>query len=565
MKGLKLALGVSNFRKLRANNCYYADKTAFIEELAETARLGTAMLITRPRRFGKSLTMSMLAEFFNIEKNSMDLFADLAIAKNKQLCAEWMNSFPVISLNLKGIEEDDFDKAVRQFARVISLELREHDFLFASTKLSARQKRELDLIDTVPDDSIFIKSSLQLLCLALAKHFDKEVIVLIDEYDVPLANAQKYGYYEKMRSFMRGFLGNVLKDNQYLKLGIMTGCLCIANESSYTGLNNLQCYTISDNAFADKIGFTAEDAGKILEVAGFSHKRNEMQAWYDGYCFGDHCHMYCPWDVLQYVDALQKNANAVPQAYWSNTSGNEVVQYCIGCTDPDMEEAVSDLLQGESIAVKLNKWVTYDNMDNSADNIWTLLYLTGYLTKTKESRPVAGQDVVLLRIPNREIHDIFSNFIGEWAKNSMKGTSLRPLFDAIWKADSMAVTEFVSNLLMEAISYHDYKEAVYHAILLGLFKSKYIATSNYEAGLGRADIIVEDAVHNRAAVIEVKHAASQAKMEEKSDEALQQMQQQKYDARLRTHFKTILHWGIAFHSKSCLAKCKRAERHVANK
>ncbi len=216
MHGLKPALGISNFRKLRENNCFYIDKTAFIEELAETVQ-SDAMLITRPRRFGKSLTMSMLAEFFNIEKKSMDLFADLAIANNKQLCAEWMNSFPVISLNLKGIEEDSFDKAVRQFARVISLELREHDCLFASAKLSDKQKKELDFIDTVPDDTIFIKSSLQLLCLALAKHFDKQVIVLIDEYDVPLANAQKYGYYEEMRSFIRGFLGNVLKDNIYLK------------------------------------------------------------------------------------------------------------------------------------------------------------------------------------------------------------------------------------------------------------------------------------------------------------------------------------------------------------
>lgn len=555
MHGLKPALGISNFRKLRENNCFYIDKTAFIEELAETVQ-SDAMLITRPRRFGKSLTMSMLAEFFNIEKKSMDLFADLAIANNKQLCAEWMNSFPVISLNLKGIEEDSFDKAVRQFARVISLELREHDCLFASAKLSDKQKKELDFIDTVPDDTIFIKSSLQLLCLALAKHFDKQVIVLIDEYDVPLANAQKYGYYEEMRSFIRGFLGNVLKDNIYLKFGIMTGCLCVAKESSYTGLNNLQCYTISDTSFADKIGFTSEDVGKILDNAGLSHKRNEIQAWYDGYCFGDHCDMYCPWDVLQYVDALQKNADAVPQAYWSNTSGNEVVKYCVGCTDPDTEEAVSALLQGESIAVKFNKWVTYDSLADSADNIWTLLYLTGYLTKTKKSRTAAGLDVVLLRIPNREIHGIFSSFISEWARNRVKDTSLRPLFDAIWKADSMAVTEFVSNLLMEAVSYHDYKEAFYHAVLLGLLKSKYIAISNYESGLGRADIIVEDAVHNRAAVIEVKHAPSQADMDKRSEEALQQIQEQKYDARLRTQFKTILHWDIAFHDKSCLAKCQ---------
>lgn len=408
MHGLKLALGITDFRKLRENNCFYADKTGLIEELAETARPGQAMLITRPRRFGKSLTMSMLAEFFSIEKKSMDLFADLKIARNKKLCAEWMNSFPVISLNLKGIEEDSFDKAVRQIARVISLELREHDSLFTSPNLSSRQKDELQAIDSVPDDSVFTKSSLQLLCLALAKHFDKQVIVLIDEYDAPLANAKKYGYYEEMRSFMRGFLGNVLKDNTYLELGIMTGCLCVANESSTTGLNNLQYYTISDNDFADKIGFTSENAEKLLNDAGLSHKRNDMQAWYNGYCFGDHCDIYYPWDVLQYVDALQKDADAVPQAYRCNTSGNEIAKYCTGCTDPDIEEAVSVLLQGESIAVKVNKWVTCDSLSDSADYIWTLLYQTGYLTKAKASRPVAGQDVLLLRIPNRKIHDIFA-------------------------------------------------------------------------------------------------------------------------------------------------------------
>lgn len=509
----------------------------------------------------------MFAEFFNIEKESMDLFADLEIVRNKKLCAEWMNSWPVITLNLKGIEEDSFDKAVRQFARVISLELREHDFLFESTKLSDRQKEELNLIDSVPDDSVFTKYPLQLLCMALAKHFDREVIVIIDEYDVPLANAHKYGYYEEMRSFMRGFLGNVLKDSKYLKMGIMTGCLCIAKELSCQGLNNLHCYTVADNAFADKIGFTAEDACKILDNAGLSHKRNEIQAWYGGYCFGGHSDMYSPWDVLQYVDALQKNAATVPQAYWSHTSGNEVAEYCTGRTDPDTEEAVSDLLQGDAIATEFNKRVTYGSLADSADNIWSLLCLTGYLTKTKESPAVPGQDAALLRIPNREIHGIFSSFIGERARKRVKGSGLRPLlhhlFDAIWKEDSIAVTEFLSSLLSETVSVHDCREAYFQAVLLGLLRSKYAATSGFEAGLGsgsagRYGIIAEDARHSRAAVIEVQHADSKARMEEMSKKALQQIQEQKYDARVRTQFRTVLHWGIAFHDKSCLAKCSRA-------
>ena len=354
---------------------------------------------------------------------------------------------------------------------------------------------------------------------------------------------------------------DVLKDNTYLKLGIKTGCLCVAKESSYTGLNNLQFYTIADNAFADKIGFTSDDAGKILDNAGLSHKRSEIQAWYGGYSFGDHCDMYCPWAVLHYVDALQKDAGgAVPQAYWSNTSGNEVVKYCIERTDPDTDEAVSMLLQGESIAVKFNKWVIYDSLADSADNIWTLLYLTGYLTKAKQSRPATGHDVVLLRIPNREIHGIFSSFIGERARNRVKGTSLRPLlrpfFDAIWKADSRAVTELVSRLLMEAVSCHDCGEAYCHALLISLFQSRFIAFSHEAASGTKAGITVEDAMHNRAAVIEVKHAASQADMDKRSEEALQQIQEQKDDARMYTKFRTVLHWGIAFHEKSCLAKCQ---------
>lgn len=552
--GTKIRIDTSNssFREARETQLYYVDKTGFIEELITNVP-GKASLITRPRRFGKSLTLSMLAEFFDMQKDSSDIFSGLKIMENRELCDQWMNKYPVISLNFKRVDADTFPEAAEQLQRAVKLAIWDHAYLFSSDKADASLKQELARLKNGTGDKELTESSLQLLSMAVSEVAGKKAIILIDEYDVPLATAQKYGYYEKMLSFMRCLLGNGIKDNAFLKFCLMTGCLRIAGESTYAGLNNLKCYSISDTVFADKIGFTPKEVSRLLKDAGLSHKADEIRSWYDGYCFGRQTDMYCPWDVLQYIDDVQNDPASSPKLYWINTSSNDIVSMCVRKTDA-ISQDLSALLQGDSIEKELNEQLSYDQIDASEDNLWTLLYLTGYLTGHSAGPSEDGRKTMSLHIPNKEVHKLFERMVGDWFADSAEGKKIQQFYAALWENDAQAVTDVLSSLLMDTISYFDYKEVFYHALVAGLLRAKYTVSSNYETGLGRADIIVKDTSSKRCAVIEVKHAPSPEEMETAANKALVQIQDELYTRPLREKFPAVVAFGMAFNRKSCLAK-----------
>ena len=555
MKKIRIDTSNSSFREVRENQLYYVDKTDFIEEFITNVPR-KASVITRPRRFGKSLTMSMLAEFFDMGKDSSDIFSGLKITENRELCALWMNKYPVISLNFKRVDADTFSEAVQQLMRAVNLAICKHQYVFSGDKADAYLKEELTRLKKGSKEQELTESSLQLLCLAVSAVTGKKAIILIDEYDVPLATAQKYGYYEKMQSLMRCLLGNALKDNDSLKFCLMTGCLRIAKESTYTGLNNLKCYSIADAVFADKIGFTSDEVSRLLDDAGLSHKEEEIRAWYDGYCFGGQEGMYCPWDVLQYIDDVQNATDRSPEPYWVNTSSNDIVSMCFRNTDADSQD-LSALLQGDSIEKELNLQLTYDQIGASENNLWTLLYLTGYLTGySAGGLPADGMKTMSLHIPNREVHILFERMVGDWFADRAEDKKTAQFYTALWDNDAQAVTDVVTSILMDTISYFDYREMYYHAIMAGLLRAKYLVSSNYESGLGRADIIVRDNHNSRCAVIEIKHASSSSRqdMEEAADKAVKQIQDEKYTVPLRGKFRTVVAFGMVFNRKSCLAR-----------
>ena len=563
MSALNILIGGESFREIRERNCYYVDKTDLLEELL-TAVPPKASLITRPRRFGKTLTMSMLREFFDIQKDSRDIFEGLKIDRNKELCEAWMNKHPVFYISLKRVEGLSFAEALAGFRELISLQSSEYTYLLQSAELSESEKEALHSLFSGTNDKTLLESSLQRISVALQNHWKKPVILLIDEYDVPLACAQQNGYYHEMVSFIRNMLGAALKTNAALQFAILTGCLRIAKESIFTGLNNFACYSISDAEFEDKFGFTESEVDALLEAGKLSKKKDELKEWYDGYRFGNGTEIYCPWDVLMHVSKLQKNAEAKPQAYWNNTSGNAIVRSFIGRTDLNIGEKFETLINGGCVAAKIVESLTYDSLHSSEENLWSLLYLTGYLTKATEEQIEAcgrlmDEDKTFLVIPNKEVRTIFTESIASWFTDSMLEMDRRPLFDAFWNGDADKLSRLVSRILLNTISYHDYKEDFYHAVLAGIFVgSGYAVTSNRESGRGRADIIVKDQRNSRSAVIEVKHASASAELASLAEVGLQQIDDKEYDAPLRDNYETVIHWGMAFFEKRCIAKFKAA-------
>ena len=563
MSALNILIGGESFREIRELNCYYVDKTDILEELLASVPPKVS-LITRPRRFGKTLTISMLREFFDIQKDSRDIFDGLKVARNKELCDEWMNKHPVVFLSLKYVEGQSFEHALAQFSSLISRVCTEHAYLNDSVGVAEADKQEISELIFKQADVTTLENSLLTLCRALQNHWGKPAILLIDEYDVPLAGAQQNGYYHEMVSFIRNMLGAALKTNEALQFAILTGCLRIAKESIFTGLNNFKCYGISEVKFADKFGFTSSEVDAILATSSFSLKKQEMQEWYDGYRFGNDQEIYCPWDILQYVNDLSDNPKAQPQAYWNNTSGNAIVRSFIGRTDLNIGEKFETLINGGCVETKIVESLTYDSLHSSEENLWSLLYLTGYLTKASKEQSescgrLADEDKTFLVIPNKEVRKIFTESIASWFTDSMLEMDRRPLFDAFWNGDAEKLSRLVSRILLNTISYHDYKEDFYHAVLTGIFVgSGYAVTSNRESGRGRADIIVKDQRNSRSAVIEVKHASASAELASLAEVGLQQIDEKEYDAPLRDNYETVIHWGMAFFEKRCIAKFKAA-------
>lgn len=558
--GIKLPLGIDSFRKLRTSNCYYIDKTGFIEELLEETF--SVNLITRPRRFGKTLTMSMLSEFFDIRKDSRSIFNGLQITHCTDLCRQWMNQWPVLFLTLKDIQGSTFEEAFELLQFAVSSLCMEHDYLESSEKIKNADRKIFTRLLNQEGTRSDIKTSLVVLTRMMEAHYGKPVILLIDEYDVPLAKASDNGYYEPMLNIIRSFLGMAWKTNPSLQFAVITGCLRIAKESIFTGANNFVSRSISDIWYNRFFGFSEQEVTCLLQHIKPEKPLNESKAfsdikrWYDGYLFGGF-EIYCPWDVINHVNMLQKDPDASPSSYWKDTSHNQIIRRFIDRKDISVNDKFEILLSGNTIQEPVSEDLTYDFDQSSEKNLWSILYLTGYLTQASPGSfpegfcPEEGKTV--LRIPNEEVKTIFAETVAKWFTDTIASRDRTALFQAWWSGDAKALTQELTDILFTTISYFDYREDYYHAFTAGLFAGAgYEVTSNSELGTGRADILVKDRKNRRAIIIETKRSRREAHMPNDCLSALKQIRQRQYADGLLKGYRTILCYGAAFWGKKCL-------------
>ena len=555
---LKLPVGIENFEEIRRNRFYYVDKTKLIEQLVETG--GKVTLFTRPRRFGKTLNMSMLRSFFEMGSDA-SLFDGLYIAENKALCEEYMGKYPVIFLSLKSVEGLNFEDARYRMIELISIEAERFGFLADSEHLSenerARYKAMISLHNgtNAMDEKVLI-SSLRILSQLLYKHFGKKTVILIDEYDVPLDKAFQNGFYQEMVSLIRGLFGMALKTNDYLQFAVLTGCLRITKESIFTGLNNFKVLSILDSRFDEQFGFTDYEVKKILENYHLESHFEETKEWYDGYHFGK-VDIYCPWDVINYVDQLKYDPAAIPQDFWSNSSGNAIVRRLIDKADVSAKNEVERLIAGESIEKDVALELTYDEIDKSIENLWSVLFTTGYLTHA--GRTEAGK--YRLVIPNREVRNLFVKKIREWFLDVSRndGKTLEELCNAFVNKDTEKIEQIFGDYLWNTISIRDTavakekKENFYHGILLGLlgYKASWLIKSNAESGTGYSDILVEVPTNRTGIVIELKYAEN-GDMDAACEDALRQIEEKNYVAKLKQDgMRNFIRYGIACFKKDC--------------
>lgn len=563
MSRVMLPVGIDSFEKLRSNGFYYIDKTGFVEELLRDSF--EVNLITRPRRFGKTLNMSMLASFLDISKDSRGIFEGLQIMDNTECCSRWMNQYPVLFLTLKSVEGLDFDSAFAMLQVIISDWCISHYDLLKSDRITHVDKELFLRFAEKRATAEEIKSSFYTLSRMLYFHYDKSVIILIDEYDVPLAKASENGYYVEMQDVIRSLIGKALKTNEYLKLSVITGCLRIAKESIFTGTNNLMISSISNERYSKHFGFTHEEVSQLLQATGFETYLDIMQMWYDGYCFGK-TKIYCPWDVLNYVKDLQSSSTAKPGNYWKNTSHNSIIRSFIDRTDLSVQDKMELLLSGGCVTERIIEELTYDVLHSSEENLWSILYLTGYLTRecfeTESNTSQLGSDekeLVRLKIPNAEVKSIFADTVAAWFADNVKLLDRRPLFEAFWTGNAEKVTEIVTDLLFDTISFFDYKEDYYHAFLAGLFAGAgYAVESNKEYGLGRPDLVITDRKNRRALIVEVKRSSCENELAEDAHSALEQIDTAQYDRQFLKGYKTVRCYGAAFFEKECLICLKHS-------
>ena len=558
MKLLSIPVGVSDFEEIRRNGYYYVDKSGLIGELLGTT--GTKVtLITRPRRFGKTLGMSMLESFFDIRKDNKALFEELEIAKRHELCMEWMNQWPTVFVSFRQVDGLNFNSAYDMLTLVISELYKKHLYLLDSDKLDSFDKEIVKQLIQGTASAKDTKGSLMLLTRLMYQQYGKPVILLIDEYDVPVAKANSNGYYEEMLDVMKGLM-QALKDNQALCFAVITGCLKIAKESIFTGTNNFISDTITDSRLNEYFGFVQSEVDQILKDADVLDKAESIREWYDGYHFGDF-DVYCPWDVMNYLLELQRNPKAKPVSYWKNTSDNAVIRSFIDYAGSNITGKLETLLAGGTIVQRVDENLTYDYLHSSEENLWSMLYLTGYLTKAREEdyNGKLADGTVALMIPNAEIKEIFETTVVKWFDDSTKKCDRSTLFHAVWNGDSENLTKEMNVLLRRTISYHDYKEDFYHAFLAGIFTGAgYMVDSNKEHGEGRSDVVVYDPINSRVAVFEAKYTKSLDKLESECDAALQQIDDRMYAKEYEDDYDQILCYGISFFKKRCMVKKKLA-------
>lgn len=558
---LKLPVGIDNFEKIRRNGFYYVGKTSLIEQLF--SNWGKVNLFTRPRRFGKTLNMSMLKYFFEIGTDR-SLFDGLHISSNEKICSEHMGKYPVIFLSLKNAEGLNFDTAKYQMVELIAREAERFPFLAKDTNLSDRDREKYRVLTAfadghyqMSDDVLY--GSLQTLSELLYKHFNQKTVILIDEYDVPLDKAFQHGYYREMVALIRAMFGRALKTNEALAFAVLTGCLRVSKESIFTGLNNFKILSITDSRFDEQFGFTDEEVQKILTDYHLEARFSETKEWYDGYRFGN-VDVYCPWDVINHIDRIKDDPNARPEAYWINTSGNDLVKRFVDKANRTTRNEIEQLIAGNAIEKMLRLDLTYDEIDNSIENLWSVLFTTGYLTQTGMTEDGAYR----LVIPNREIREVFKLQIQEWFKKSIFSNTKQ--LTAFWKAfeegNTDGVEMYLNRIMSNSISVFDIKtgeekkEISYHNLLVGILtgNADWLVKSNIEAGEGFADIIVETEDPNAGIVVELKYTKDYDEMEQACRAALDQINDRRYqEYLLNDGRKDITLYGIAFCKKRCKA------------
>lgn len=562
---MKVVIGKQDFASLREHDYFYIDKTGLIEAWWEAG--DDVTLITRPRRFGKTLNMSMLKSFFDIGTDKA-LFDGLYISGNKELCDEYMGKYPVIFLSLKGVEGLTYEEAFEAFVRIMGKEINRVSFLADSDKLTQIEREQYKGLTIMKNgrlafDKEMLISSLQLLSQLLYKHYGKKVVILIDEYDVPLDKAFQNGYYNEMVSLIRGLFGQALKTNEFLQFAVLTGCLRISKESIFTGLNNFKVMSITDSRFDEQFGFTDSEVKKLLSDYGMDSHFDEVKEWYDGYHFGK-ADVYCPWDVINHADHLRDDSDAKPQTYWINSSGNSLVRRLINRADSSTKDEIERLIAGEAIEKVIRQDLTYDEIENSIDNIWSVLFTTGYLTKIGEVKlPDSESYAYMLVIPNKEVREVFVLQIQEWFKAVVANDNdtMSLLSKAILDKDEAILARQLNIVMGRMISIldtkapDDMKENFYHGLLLGLLRGSnpdWLIKSNRESGDGFSDILIKPENPDLGIVIEVKYAKEFKELDAACDAAMAQIKQKRYDETLRDEGRCdILAYGIAFCRKRC--------------
>ncbi len=549
-----VSVGESDFCDLRRAANYYVDKTDILYELIQNTR-NKVTLFTRPRRFGKTLMMSMMLNFFSIRKDSRDIFEGLRITERKKFCEKWMNQYPVLFISFKDIEADDFQDAYEMLQIRIADVCKEYADLLEDKTLDQDDREIILRLKAKKSSQGDIKSSLKTIMRMMYAAYGKKVILLIDEYDVPLSGASEKNtadnqYYSSMLGVIRGIMSTALKDNEFLKFAVITGCLHIAKESIFTGTNNFTSYSVLDEDFSAYFGFSEDEVKKMLLLADREDKADVIKEWYDGYVFGN-SYVYCPWDVMNYMSALTRRKDAKPKNYWRFTSHNGVLLTFVARTDFDVAEKFETLLNGGTITQPISDALTYDTLHASEDNLWSILLMTGYLTRADIGE---DKETVLLKIPNREIASIFEDTVVAYFKNTVDKTELSSLIKSLWESNEAEASKLISDLLWYTISYHDYHEDYYHAFLAGIFAGQgYSVESNKEKGLGRPDILLKDKKNRRAIIIESKKSKKESDMDKDCEKAIRQIITNKYAEGLYGYTQ-ILCYGVSFFQKQAKVK-----------
>ena len=556
MNNVKLPVGISDFHKLRQNEYYYVDKTNLIKELLES-RIAEVTLITRPRRFGKTIGMSMLAYFFDIRKDSRKLFEDLKISRDIELCQKWMNQYPTLFISFKDVDGLNFQSAMKMLRNQISWICNEHDYLSDSDKVNENDKKIFLKLQDISEENLsedLIKISVATIIRMMNAHYGKPVILLLDEYDVPLAKASSNGYYKEMLDVMKTMMSTSLKDNSHLQFAVVTGCLKIAKESIFTGTNNFISDTIISTHLNEYFGFIQKDVEQILRDAGSIDHLERVKSWYDGYHFG-RMDVYCPWDVMNYIRDIQRDSDTRPKSYWMNTSDNGIIRSFIDIAGSNITKKLETLLNGGYILQRIDENLTYDYLHSSEDNLWSILYLTGYLTSIRENelKEKLPDGISALMIPNAEIREIFETTVIQWFDDSAKAWDRKKMFSAVWKGDSRTVMEEMNRLLRKTISYHDYREDFYHAFLAGIFAGAgYVVESNKEHGEGRSDVVVYDPEEGRVAIFEAKYSKTLETMDTDCQKALDQINEKMYAKEYEDEYEEVFCYGISCYKKRCM-------------